>query len=142
MIRLLPLQRGQTSAITPPQFQARAVGPIEAHAGVEREAATVIPFRHRLGLFRFKHTAPGQRAQQTTADLGLSTSLSHFCLDAPLSCKVAAPEASASKTSSMIRQWKCTYGLSSAPKRRMKATAPMRVDRSRGVAGMFKRPKG
>jgi len=39
--------------------------------GVEAEAASVRPARHRLGIFRLEHTAAGQRAQQTVADLGL-----------------------------------------------------------------------
>jgi hypothetical protein len=66
------LQReGRTSAIPQQPFQARAVGAFDAHAGVEREAATVLPTRHRLGVFRLKHTAAGERAQQTPADLGL-----------------------------------------------------------------------
>ncbi|WP_287635229.1 hypothetical protein [Accumulibacter sp.] len=29
------------------------------------------PGRHRLGVFRLKHTTSGQRAQQTPTDLGL-----------------------------------------------------------------------
>ena len=48
-----------------------AVGRFDAHAGVDRETAPVIPVRHRLGVFRLEHTAAGQRAQQTAADLGL-----------------------------------------------------------------------
>ncbi len=56
----------------PPQpFQALAVGPFEAHAGVDGEAASVPPARHHLGVLRLKHAAAGQRAQQTAADLGL-----------------------------------------------------------------------
>jgi hypothetical protein len=43
----------------------------DAHAGVEREAATMRPVCHRLGVFRLKHTASGQRAQETAADLGV-----------------------------------------------------------------------
>ena len=31
----------------------------------------MLPVRHRFGVFRLKHTASGQRAQQTPADLGL-----------------------------------------------------------------------
>ena len=62
---------GRSSAVAQQPFQALAVGPFEAHAGVEREAAPVLPVRHSFGVFRLKHTAPGQRAQQTTADLGL-----------------------------------------------------------------------
>jgi hypothetical protein len=46
------------------------VGPFDAHAGVEREAATMRPVRHRLGVFRLEHTASGKRAQQTPAHLG------------------------------------------------------------------------
>lgn len=52
-------------------FQSRAVGAFDAHADVEGEASTVRPVRHRLGVFRLEHTAAGQRAQQTAADLGL-----------------------------------------------------------------------
>ncbi len=88
------LQReGRSSAGAQQTFQTRAVGAFDAHAGVGREAATVRPVRHRLGVFRLKHPAAGERAQQTP---------------------------------SMTRQWQCTYGLSSAPKRWMKATAPIR----------------
>ena len=66
------LQReGRASAIPQQPFQARAVGAFDAHAGVEREAATVLPTRHRLGVFRLKHAASGQRAQQAPADLGV-----------------------------------------------------------------------
>jgi len=65
------LQReGRASAIPQQPFQARAVGAFDAHAGVECEAATMRPVCHRLGVFRLKHTASGQRAQQTAADLG------------------------------------------------------------------------
>jgi len=66
------LQReGRASAIPQQPFQARAVGAFDAHAGVEREAATMRPVRHRLCVLRLEHTASGQRAQQTPADLGL-----------------------------------------------------------------------
>lgn len=40
-------------------------------AGVEREAATVLPTHHHLRVFPFEYTASGQRAQQTLADLDL-----------------------------------------------------------------------
>ncbi len=62
---------GRSGAVAQQPFQARAVGPFDAHADVEREAAPVLPTRHRLGILRRKHTAPGQRAQQTAAGLGL-----------------------------------------------------------------------
>jgi hypothetical protein len=64
------LQReGRASAIPQQTFQTRAVGALDAQAGVEREAATMRPVRHRLGVFRLEHTAADQRAQQTAADL-------------------------------------------------------------------------
>ena len=69
------LQReGGASTVAQQPFEALAVGRFDAHPGVEREAATVIPARHRLGVLRLKHTASGQRAQQQLADLGLSSS--------------------------------------------------------------------
>jgi hypothetical protein len=46
-------------------------GGFYARAGVEGEAATMRPARHRLGVFRLEHTASGQRAQQTPADFGM-----------------------------------------------------------------------
>jgi hypothetical protein len=64
-------RKGRASAVAQQPFQARAVGAFDAHAGVEREAATMRPVRHRLGVFRIEHTASGQRAQQTAADLGM-----------------------------------------------------------------------
>ena len=64
-------REGRASAVAQQPFQALAFGPFNAHAGVERKAAPVLPTRHRLGIFRLKHTAPGRRAQQTAADLGL-----------------------------------------------------------------------
>ena len=72
------LQReGRASAIPQQPFQARAVGAFDARAGVEGEAATMRPVRQRLGVFRLKHTASGQRAQQTAADLGVN------CIELP-----------------------------------------------------------
>ncbi len=66
------LQReGGARAVAQQPFQTLAVSAFDAHAGVEREATTVLPVRHRLGVFRLEHTASGQRAQQTAADLGM-----------------------------------------------------------------------
>ncbi len=62
---------GRPGAVAQQTFQPLAVGTLDAHAGVEREAATVLPTRHRLGVVRLEHTAAGERAQQTAADLGL-----------------------------------------------------------------------
>ena len=66
------LQReGRTSAIPQQPFQARAVGAFDAHAGVEREAASMLPVRHRLGALQLKHTTAGQPAQLTATGLGV-----------------------------------------------------------------------
>lgn len=62
------LQReGRASSIPQQPFQARAVGAFDAHAGIDREAATVRPVRHRLGVFRLKHTASGRRVGSARA---------------------------------------------------------------------------
>jgi hypothetical protein len=50
------LQReGGVSALAQLPFQALAVGRFDAHAGIEREAATVLPVRHRLGVCQLEH---------------------------------------------------------------------------------------
>ncbi len=50
------LQReGGANAVAQQPFQALAVGRFDAHAGVEREAATMLPVRHRLGVCQLEH---------------------------------------------------------------------------------------
>lgn len=89
----------------------------DTDACIKREAPTVIPATHRRGVFAFEHSAAGEKAQQTAVHLGLN--LGDGCgTDAP-------PAPSASKTASTTTQWKCTWALSRAPKRWMKATAPI-----------------
>ena len=58
-------RKGGSSAMRQQPFQVLAVRRFETHASVEREAAIVIPVRHRLGICRLEHSAAGQRAQQT-----------------------------------------------------------------------------
>ena len=43
----------------------------DAHAGIHREAPSVPPRAHRLGVFAFEQSAPGERPQETGADLDL-----------------------------------------------------------------------
>lgn len=51
------------NVVTQQPFQALAVGRFEAHASVEREAATVLSASHHLSVSQLEHTAWGQSAQ-------------------------------------------------------------------------------
>lgn len=67
-------------------------------------------------------SAPGEWPQTTDADIGLN-------FGQRFGTEAQGEDASAhSKTPSTTTQWKCTWGLSRAPKRWMKATAPMREE--------------
>jgi hypothetical protein len=64
-------REGRPGAIAQETLQPVAVVRFNAHAGIDREAPTVIPASHRLGVFAFKHSAAGENAQQTVAHLGI-----------------------------------------------------------------------
>ena len=66
-----------------------AVVRLDAHGRIERETPTVIPGAHRLGVFALDQSAPGERPQETGADLGLNVG-DDFGTDAPGCVKTRA----------------------------------------------------
>ena len=57
--------------VTKQVLQSPAIFCFDAHAGIERKAAVVLPGAHGLGVFALEQAAPGQRTQQPMPHLGL-----------------------------------------------------------------------
>ena len=66
-----PQRQGGSSAVPQQPFQGLTLRRFDAHAGVERKAATVVAIRHRRGVVRLRHPAPGRCAPLTVASLEL-----------------------------------------------------------------------
>ena len=61
---------GRSGAVAQQTLQAQAIVRFYAHAGIDREAPTVLPGAHRCGLLALEHPAAAENPQQTLAHLG------------------------------------------------------------------------
>jgi len=116
----------QAGAIPQQTFQTIALARLDAYVCIDREAAAVFPLGHHPRVLRRQRPAPQDRAQQSPAHGGLNLPDRGHIQCAGRVKSRPPPVASASNTPSTTTQWKCRWVFSSAPKRRIKTTAPWR----------------
>lgn len=61
---------GRSGAVPQQTSQPLAIVSFDEHAGIEREALTVLPGTHGLRAFALDQSAPGECPQKTHPDLG------------------------------------------------------------------------
>jgi hypothetical protein len=105
-VTLQALERQRTpGAVAKEALQTGALGGLHPHAGIDREAAAVLPGTHRLGLLGLEQSLAHCLQVSTRARTFAST---RACSAAPrpvTSWSCSRPSASAPNTPSMTQQW-------------------------------------